>query len=89
MPIANEANSGGRHPAVLPSDVPDQEERRVASDGNSYTFQQLLDYFITTAAGSSGYASPVQEGGRMTGDISVDAHHAGHAFIDTTLALMS
>ena len=25
----------------------------------------------------------------MTGDISVDAHHAGHAFTDTTLALMS
>ena len=45
MPIANEANSGGRHPAVLTSDVPDQEKRRVASDGHSYTFQQFLDYY--------------------------------------------
>ena len=41
------------------------------------------------AAGSYGYAPPVQEGGRMTGDTSVDAHHAGHAFTDTSLALMS
>ena len=40
------------------------------------------------AAGSSGYAPPVQEGGRMTGDTSVDNHHAGHAFTDTTLALV-
>ena len=40
------------------------------------------------AAGSSGYAPPVQEGGRMTRDTSVDAHHAGHAFTDTTLALV-
>ena len=29
------------------------------------------------AAGSSGYAPPVQEGGRMTGGTSVDAHLAG------------
>ena len=27
--------------------------------------------------------------GSMSGDTSVDAHHAGHAFTDTTLALMS
>ena len=40
-------------------------------------------------AGSYSYAPPVQEGGRMTGDTSVDAHHAGYAFTDTTLALMS
>ena len=41
------------------------------------------------AAGPSGYAPPVEEGGRMTGDTSVDAHHAGDAFTNTILALMS
>ena len=41
------------------------------------------------AASSSGYAPPVQEEWPMTGDTSVDAHHAGHAFPDTVLALMS
>ena len=40
------------------------------------------------AAGSSGYAPPVQEGRNLTEDTSVDAHHAGHAFTDTTLALV-
>ena len=38
------------------------------------------------AASSSGYAPPVQ---RVKEDTSVDAHHAGHAFTDTTVALMS
>ena len=41
------------------------------------------------AASSSGYAPPVQEEWPMTADTSVDAHHAGHAFPDTVLALMS
>ena len=34
----NAAGSSGYAPPV-------QEERRVASDGNSYTFQQFLDYY--------------------------------------------
>ena len=38
------------------------------------------------AACCSGYAPPVQEECRMTGDTSVDAHHAGNATTDRTNA---